>query len=580
MFLLLIVASIPVIGIATANAVLNYDAERASGRRTAALLGEVAAERHGAAIAHLRELLEGVARNDELTDTSSGQCGSRLANLLSLYPHRYSNIWILDGQGRLLCSAIPTIAERGDPESVILARQAAADGDHAPFILDRFKAGLLTGRSVLTGAVPLIQDGQVKLIIAAGLLIDVFIREEAHASPSIQKYVWLLDRQNVPLPLTEGEEAELPEPEFQTALLTMSRREALEGRSRGGQDFAYAISDLEQGLRLMVALPTSDIRRNAQLALLRRAAELAAFLFACLLVIVTGADVAIARPLRLLASRVREWRPGSPFPGSTMRGEPEEVRALERAFNDAAVAIAAREEQLNGALRQRDLLMAEIHHRVKNNLQIVASLLNLQGSRLRDPAARAQFSTARDRVQALATLHRHLYINRTFEAISLRPFLEELCKQLFNALGEIPDRRIRLIVQAEDMEIVTDQAVSMALLVTEAVTNSIKHAFPETRTGTITIAVYPDGTMVPEGDEEEVDAVVLSVHDDGRGLAAPEEEEQGIGMQLIRGFAQHLGGEIERRATPDNGTELRVRFPLRRREGDLSGRPMGAVAQG
>ncbi|MFC7554138.1 sensor histidine kinase [Pseudoroseomonas wenyumeiae] len=198
--------------------------------------------------------------------------------------------------------------------------------------------------------------------------------------------------------------------------------------------------------------------------------------------------------------------------------------------------------------------MAEIHHRVKNNLQIVASLLNLQANRLRDPAAKAEFGTARDRVQALATLHRHLYTNRTFEAIELRPFLQELCQQLFSALGEKPGKRINLVVEAGQLEIVTDQAVSLALLVTEAVTNSIKHAFPDGSTGTITISVHTEAT-------EEGEDVLLSIRDDGQGMDEEEDGGGGIGMTLIQGFAQHLGGEIERHHGPDGGTELNLRFP-------------------
>jgi len=318
----------------------------------------------------------------------------------------------------------------------------------------------------------------------------------------------------------------------------------------------------------------------------RRISELGAFLLACLVVIVAGADLAVARPLRILAERVREWRPGAPFAtsrdaGESQSGDPDEIRRLERAFNDAATAISANQDELRAALRQRDLLMAEIHHRVKNNLQIVASLLNLQAGRLRDPAAKAEFGTARDRVQALATLHRHLYTNRTFEAIALRPFLEELCQQLFSALGEVPGRRIRLVIEAPELEIVTDQAVSLALLVTEAVTNSIKHAFPDGEDGpgggTITIAVHTEPTA-EEG--EDGDDVLLAIRDDGQGMQEPEEGGGGIGMTLIRGFAQHLGGEIERHPGPGQGTELSLRFPLRRRESDMpTGRMMGQPAQ-
>jgi two-component sensor histidine kinase len=669
MLLLLIVASVPVIGISGTNAVIGYEAQLASGRRTASLLLEVAAERHGAIIASMRDMLNGIARSPALIDAAAGQCGDRLAGVLGIFRQQYSNIFMLDGQGRLLCSALPTL-QVGDSfadlnvfilakiEAARPAAPAALPGQAPPaqatpapaappavapipvaptqaspaqiaplavmappapasFVLDRFGTMPLPGQTartahpILAAAVPILRDGKLDRVLVAGLLTDVFIRAESTSRVDAAQRVWLVDRDNAPLALTQARQDELPTSDMLNQLVSRSQASGMETVARDGRDFAYSISALDQGLRLMVGLPTGEIRTAANAMLLRRGVELAAFLLACLVVIVVGADIAIARPLRQLAWRVRQWRPGATFSGRHLRGEPEEVRSLERAFEDAAIAIAAREDELRAALRQRDLLMAEIHHRVKNNLQIVASLLNLQARRLRDPAARAEFGTARDRVQALATLHRHLYTNRTFEAIMLRSFLEELCQQLFSALGEVPGRRIKLVLEAGELEIVTDQAVSLALLVTEAVTNSIKHAFPDGRTGTITIAVRlenrptgkgdPDaaeaGTTGEPGEDEPGKEVVLTIRDDGQGMVEDDAREHGIGMTLIKGFAQHLGGEIVQTSLPvagatsenpaesggkpdgapaaDGGTELTVRFLLQRRGSDISGRPMG-----
>jgi two-component sensor histidine kinase len=583
MLLLLMVASVPVIGIAGANAVLGYEAELAAGRRNAAMLREIAVERHGATIAAMREMLLGLSRS-RASDQANTGCDASLATLLGIHRDRYSNIWVMDAQGRLICSALPGIAPGHDLSSsspFLLARAEAdrlAGGGSAgdSFLLDRFKTGPMSQRPVVTGLVPVMEGGRLARVVAAGLLVDVFIRNESLSRINATQRVWLVDRDNAPMLLTSGRVEELPGMTMMQRLMDQPDAGAVESQARNGQEFAYAVSALDADMRLVVGLPTGDIRRAANGMLLRRIAELAAFLLACLVVIVAGADIAIARPLRLLAGKVREWRPGAPFGSKPMRGEPEEVRRLELAFTDAAVAIAAREEELRAALRQRDLLMAEIHHRVKNNLQIVASLLNLQANRLRDPAAKAEFGTARDRVQALATLHRHLYTNRTFEAIELRPFLEELCQQLFSALGETPGRRIRLAVEAGQIEIVTDQAVSLALLVTEAVTNSIKHAFPDGATGTITITVRTGPAVMEDGEPGE--EVLLSIRDDGQGMNEAEEGNDGIGMTLIQGFAQHLGGEIERHQADGGGTELNLHFPLRRREGEISGRAMGPAA--
>ncbi|MBC9178377.1 sensor histidine kinase [Pseudoroseomonas ludipueritiae] len=580
MLLLLMVASVPVIGIAGANAILGYEAELAVGRRNAAMLREIAAERHGATLAAMREMLQGIASTPTLAIEPDENCSLRLGDLLDIQRDRYSSIWIMDGEGRILCSALPHVQAGADYSTSTIFSLAQSEAARliageagAGFTLDRFTTGRVTNQPLLVGLVPVVQAGKLVRIVAAGLLMDVFIRSESRSRLNATQRVWLVDRENTPLPLTSAHADELPREATLEALAAKPDGAAIEAHARNGQDFAYAVSALDANVRLVVGLPTGGLRRTANELLLRRVVELAAFLLACLVVIVVGADIAIARPLRQLAGRVREWRPGAPFGGKLRRGEPEEVSRLEQAFTDAAVAISAREEELRAALRQRDLLMAEIHHRVKNNLQIVASLLNLQANRLRDPAAKAEFGTARDRVQALATLHRHLYTNRTFEAIELRPFLQELCQQLFSALGEKPGRRINLVVEAGQLEIVTDQAVSLALLVTEAVTNSIKHAFPQGSTGTITISVHTEPAEASE-EGEDGEEVFLSIRDDGQGMDEEGEGGGGIGMTLIQGFAQHLGGEIERHHGPGAGTELNLRFPLRRREGEITGRAM------
>ena len=176
-----------------------------------------------------------------------------------------------------------------------------------------------------------------------------------------------------------------------------------------------------------------------------------------------------------------------------------------------------------------------------NAVQIVASLLNLQAGRVRTAEARTAFATARDRVRALATLHRHLYTHSDFETIALGTFLEELCGQLFEALGEVPGERIALGVAAPDIVLGSDEAVPLALIITEAVTNALKYAFPDGRAGSITVEVCHDGTTL-----------TLAIRDDGVGIEAARESEtveqgSGLGSMLIEGFARQLGATLATR---------------------------------
>ncbi len=303
---------------------------------------------------------------------------------------------------------------------------------------------------------------------------------------------------------------------------------------------------------MLVGLPIENQVVAARAVLMRRLVELGLFLLGCLAAIVFGVELAVSRPLRRLASRVRNWAPGRPFAAAPRAGGPEEVRDLDRALVAAAAALTEREEALTSALRQRDLLMAEIHHRVKNNLQIVASLLNLQAGRLRSAAAKSEFAVARDRVQALATLHRHLYLHHSFERISLRPFLEELSHQLGEALGTGPDSGIAIRISAEDIELSSDQAISLALLITESVSNAMRYAFPDGLGGTIDISLEVEG-----------EEALLVISDDGVGLGEAEPNGDGLGLQLIEGFATHLGGNAE--ISGEGGTRVSVRFPIHHR---------------
>ena len=268
-----------------------------------------------------------------------------------------------------------------------------------------------------------------------------------------------------------------------------------------------------------------------------------------------GIELVVTRPLRDVRRAVDEWRSGQPFSLPSSRTLPSELRALALTFRRASRTLSRREAELKVAVQQQDLAMQEIHHRVKNNLQIVASLLNLQASRIRLPEARAEFQSARDRVRALATVHRHLYAHGALHTINMRTFLLELCGQLFQAMGETVNGRLMLDVDAPELEMSSDQAVPLSLIVTEAVTNAIKYAYPAGRRGVISVRL-----------RRTADRVELEIKDDGIGIPAGRAEtatgtRDGIGIQLINGFARQLGAKLE--VEQGVGTRYLVQMRLR-----------------
>ena len=226
---------------------------------------------------------------------------------------------------------------------------------------------------------------------------------------------------------------------------------------------------------------------------------------------------------------------------------PPEIRELAETLENMADAIVGRDASLRDSLAQKDELMREIHHRVKNNLQVISSLLNMQQRALTDPAARAAMSDTRQRITALALIYRALYQGPDLKRVDLRPFLEELTAQL--VAGEInrgPAVRTELHVDA--LVIDPDRLAPLALFAVEAITNAQKHAFAG-RGGVLML------DFRVRGEEAE-----LAISDDGQ---AGEDalSSSGVGRTLMTAFARQLGGRAELSRNGQGGITARLLFP-------------------
>jgi two-component sensor histidine kinase len=185
------------------------------------------------------------------------------------------------------------------------------------------------------------------------------------------------------------------------------------------------------------------------------------------------------------------------------------------------------EASLREALSQRDLLLREVYHRVKNNLQIVDGLLMLQARSLEDPRAIQALSDLRSRVYALGLVHAQLMASKNLETFDIAPFLNELIHNVVTGGGLAVD----ITVEACALEVGLDFAVPLGLLATELVTNCLKHAFPDSP-GAVRVAL----TRGADG------AAVLTVADDGRGPRA--EGAPGVGASIIAGLVRQLSATI------------------------------------
>ncbi|WP_332661051.1 sensor histidine kinase PhyK [Brevundimonas sp.] len=224
---------------------------------------------------------------------------------------------------------------------------------------------------------------------------------------------------------------------------------------------------------------------------------------------------------------------------------PAEIRVLARTLDELAESIVTRDAALTASLAEKDALMREIHHRVKNNLQIISSLLSMQQRALTDPASKAAVGDTRQRISALALIYRTLYQSDDLRYADARIFLTELVGQL---VASEAGRGIVVTssVEADSLVVDPDKLAPLALWLVEAVTNAQKHAFAD-RGGDLKVRFNVRG-----------DRSVLEVQDNGPGVS--ETFRAGVGRTLMGAFAKQLRGEVEMIAAPEGGTIARLTF--------------------
>ena len=224
---------------------------------------------------------------------------------------------------------------------------------------------------------------------------------------------------------------------------------------------------------------------------------------------------------------------------------PSEIRLLASTLDTLAETIIARDKALTDSLSEKDALMREIHHRVKNNLQIISSLLSMQQRTLTDGPARAAVGDTRQRIAALALIYRTLYQSDDLRYADARIFLTDLVGQLVaSATGQGPV--ITSSVEADSLVVDPDKLAPLALWLVEAVTNAQKHAFAG-RGGDLKVRFQVRG-----------DTSVLEVEDDGPGV--DETRQAGVGRTLMGAFAKQLRGTAEIVPSPSGGSIARMVF--------------------
>jgi len=212
-----------------------------------------------------------------------------------------------------------------------------------------------------------------------------------------------------------------------------------------------------------------------------------------------------------------------------------------------------REEQklLESSLREKEVLLKEIHHRVKNNLQIITSLLRLQYRKTEDKEARKLFLDSESRVHTIALLHEKLYRSEDISNVNLKDFLNSILNYLFHAYGN-SEELVSYHINVESCVIESERLISVGLIVNELVSNSLKYAFPNDRKGNISVTL----------EKRSQEKLSLSISDNGVGLPAGFDFEKAttLGLLLVKNLTKQLGGTFE--ISQNKETEFKILFPL------------------
>ncbi len=275
------------------------------------------------------------------------------------------------------------------------------------------------------------------------------------------------------------------------------------------------------------------------------------------LVLVLRGNRAVAGGLGALAGAARRVAEGEGADGgeAAAGGRFLEIDEALAAFASMDLRVREREEgmraaeaELKTSLAEKEVLLKEIHHRVKNNLQVISSILRLQALAVEDEGVQALFNECQNRVQAMALIHEQLYRSVSISAIRFAGYVESLAAVVWDAFGGA-ERGIGLDLAVEDAEIPIDVAVPCGLVLVELMTNALKYAYPEGK-GRVRVEYRVEG-----------DRALLAVSDGGVGLPADWEDKaaRSLGLSLVQSLAGQLKGRLSSSGPP--GARFELRFP-------------------
>lgn len=488
-----------------------------------------------------RQLLAAMTKLPLNTDNEA-ECGSYLRSVISGVA-TFHDAAIVGTDGKLICATAATVLDAADRTYFSQALNASE------LRVGSAIQGSPTGSTSIRLSMPYKDaDGTLKGVI-------VLVGDPEKFAERFQAYQWRPDHRLI---LMDGHGSlvlTLPEDDSEQAAeiaklifsaISYAKSDAAIIKDPIGRYLTVGVAgpgSASDNLYTAVALDRDSALADASIVNVRGIA----FDFGLIIIAVIGVWLAaylmIDRPVRAIIRSAHKWESGdkkAAFPKFRFSDE----------FGQLSAALTRMSVRIDELLKQKDLLLRELQHRVMNSLALLSSLLEMQRRSTKSAVAKENLANARDRIVAMGTVYRHLYQTNTLEFVEFSEFLRTICDT--SASAYVGTKR-SIDVDAEPLELPGPHAISLGMLTHELITNALKHAYSDSESGSINVTLK----------HKKRSGIDLSVSDRGRGLPPDfkiDRKSSSLGMKMIASTVRQFGGTLEiNRLTP--GTEFLIHLP-------------------
>ena len=492
-------------------------------------------------IDNARQLLTAMTKFPLNTDNND-ECALDLKSIIADV-QIFHEAAIIDTDGKFLCSTIPEALDVGD--RFYFSQSLKASDLRAGTIIQR---GITHSTSIRLSMPYKNADGSIKGVI-------VLIGDSEKLAGGLQAYQWqpdhrliILDGQGslvFTLPTSDSEEADTIA-KLIFPKISYAKSGAVVVQDSIGRNLIVGVAvpgSASENLFTVVAVDRDSALAETAIINVRGIAFACVFIILAVIGVWLVAYLMIDRPVRRIIKSARKWESGdtkAAFPKFRYSDE----------FGQLSAALTRMSGRIDELLKQKDLLLRELQHRVMNSLALLSGLLEMQRRSTKSSVAKEDLANARDRVVAMGTVYRHLYQTDTLEYVEFGEFLRTICGT--SASAYVRTKR-SIEVDADSLELSGPHAISLGMLTHELITNALKHAYSDNELGSIKVSLK----------HKKRGGIDLSISDQGRGLPADfkiEGKSSSLGMNIVASTVRQFGGTLEiNRLKP--GTEFVIHLP-------------------